>query len=225
MDVNGNVPPIEVAGWKVDDPLSVVTDYCRAHAGTLRRYDFVAGTAATLTPDLVAATTAIDGRIGRPQAAWLLTKSAGAPWDEVDREAVLRDADPMVAAGLYDNAERLYAHFHRDHPRDIDHAKISKCLHLTRPALFPILDRRLLQLYRQPARAAARDLTDRRRDRTWPRRAYWAAIRADLLLAADALDELRTAMRAEGDLAAEAAGKLGDVRLLDILCWSMGSRY
>ncbi|MEV0719190.1 DUF6308 family protein [Asanoa sp. NPDC050611] len=225
MDVNGNVPPIQVAGWKVDDPLSVVSDYCRAHAGTLRRYDFLAGSADALTPELVTATTAIHSRIGRPQAAWLLTKSASAPWAKVDREALLRDADPMAAGALYEDAELLYAHFYRDRPRDIDHATISKALHLTRPGFFPILDRRLLQLYHQRARAVARDLTDQRRDRRWPRRTYWAAIRADLLLASDALDELRTAMRAEGDLVKEAADRLSDVRLLDVLCWSVGSRY
>jgi hypothetical protein len=51
------------------------------------------------------------------------------------------------------------------------------------------------------------------------RRAYWAAIRLDLLRGADALAQLRVAMRetGDGDPLGEAADRLSDVRLLDIL--------
>jgi hypothetical protein len=89
-----------------------------------------------------------------------------------------------------------------------------------RPGFIPILDSRLLALYRRPARAAARALAGV--DRPSPRRAYWAAIRHDLLLAGDALAQLRSHMQnsdSEGMLA-QAAERLSDVRLLDILAWS-----
>ncbi|GIF75066.1 DUF6308 family protein [Asanoa siamensis] len=212
-----SVPPIDVAGWKIDDPLEVVAGWCRANPGVLRRFDFVAGTAPALTPELVAATLAADSRTNRAQAAWLLTKSAGAPWDVVPPAATLAEADPLEQGGLYEAAEALYGHFYRDRPRGIDHTKISTCLYLTRPALFPVLDYGVLQRYHQPARSAARDLEDRRRDRRWVRRTYWAAIRADVLRAVGALDDLRAALRAEGDLVGEAGERLSDIRLIDIL--------
>ena len=37
----------------------------------------------------------------------------------------------------------------------VSHAKASKLLHLKRPALFPILDSKLMALYRRPAAEAA----------------------------------------------------------------------
>ncbi|SNT55816.1 hypothetical protein SAMN05421812_109277 [Asanoa hainanensis] len=217
--MSAHVPPIEVAGWKVLEPLAVVAAYCRDQATTLRRYDGLAGVQETLTPEVVRASWLLNSRISYAQQRWLLDRSPGAPWHDVAAGTQLRDADPEVAGGDYDKAERLYAHFYRDRPRGIDHAKISKCLHLTRPGLFPILDRRMLQLYHQPARTAARDLEDVRRDKRPVRRAYWAAIRRDLLQAEDALAALRAALRDTGD-----GGELSDVRLLDILAWSV-ARY
>ncbi|GIF63527.1 hypothetical protein Ais01nite_15620 [Asanoa ishikariensis] len=196
--------------------MAVVSAYCRDHATTLRRYDGLAGEQETLTPDVVRASWLLNSRISYAQQRWLLDRSPDAPWHHVAAGALLRDADPEVAGGDYDNAERLYAHFYRDRPRGVDHAKISKCLHLTRPGLFPILDRRMLRLYHLPARLAARDLEDARRDKRAVRRAYWAAIRLDLLQAEEALAALRTALRETGD-----GGQLSDVRLLDILAWSV----
>ena len=221
--MSAHVPPIEVAGWKVDEPLAVVSAYCREHAVILRRYDGLAGEQDTLTTEVVRASWLLNSRISYAQQRWLLDRSPGAPWHDVAAAALLRDADPGVPGGDYDNAERLYAHFYRDRPRGIDHAKISKCLHLTRPGLFPILDRRTLKLYHQSARLAARELEDVRRP---VRRAYWAAIRLDLLRGEDTLVQLRAAMRetGAGDPLGEAADQLSDVRLLDILSGAAG-RY
>ena len=81
-----------------------------------------------------------------------------------------------------------------------------------------------MRLYHHAARLAARELEDVRRDRRPVRRAYWAAIRLDLLRAEDALTQLRAAMRGD-ELVAEAADNLSDVRLLDILSWSAVRGY
>lgn len=204
----------------------MVSAYCHEHALTLRRYDFLAGERDVLTPEVIRATRVINSRISYAQQTWLLDRAPAGPWRDIAPKASLRDADPYLPGGEYDAAERLYAHFYRDRPRGIDHAKVSKCLHLTRPGLFPILDRQVLKLYHQPARQAARDLEQVRRDRRPVRRAYWAAIRLDLLRAEDALVQLRAAMRETDDeLVVEAADRLSDLRLLDILSWSAGRGY
>jgi hypothetical protein len=203
----------------------VVSGYCRKHAATLHRYDWLAGTTRSLTQELVAATGRpwMNSRISQEQARWLVGRAATAPWDGVAQAALLRDADPVVRDGLYDAADRLYRHFHQDRPKGVNHAKISKCLYLMRPGLFPILDSRLMALHRRPALAAARDLAVRC-DRPRVRRAHWAAVRLDVLRSADALERLREWMRDGGGTVADAADRLSDVRLLDILAWSSSGR-
>lgn len=216
------VPPIEIAGRTVSDPLGVLADYCRRHADTLRRYDWLAGTTDTLTVEQVAATRRVNSRISRAEERWLLDQAVDASWAKVSAKALLREANPLVRGGLYDDADALYRHFHRARPTGVNHAKISKCLYLMRPGLIPVLDSRLLRLYGEPARAAARDLTG-----TY-RRAYWAAIRNDLLRNGDAWDLLRAGMRCvdpDGWIVAEAADRLSDLRLLDILAWRMAATH
>ncbi|WP_425272304.1 hypothetical protein [Mycolicibacterium aubagnense] len=65
-------------------------------------------------------------------------------------------------------------------------AKVSKVLHLKRPAQFPILDSRLVRTYRDAATHEAKAYANR-----GYRKMYWAAIRHDLLKSADALAKLR----------------------------------
>jgi hypothetical protein len=79
---------------------------------------------------------------------------------------------------------------------------------------------RLVARYRWAARTAARTLAIECPTRPPVRRAYWAAVRNDLLHAAKAVAMVRDRMR--GNLCAavvEAADRLSDVRLLDILAW------
>jgi hypothetical protein len=90
-----------------------------------------------------------------------------------------------------------------------------------RPALFPILDRRLRSFYGPAAKAAAHDVAS-----LWPefaacKRMTWEAVRRDLLSNEAALRELRGALRDIGCvLASEASAKLSDLRLLDMLAWA-----
>lgn len=214
------VPPIEIAGRTVRDPLTVVAGYCHDHEKTLRHYDWVAGTTNSLTREQITATYRMSSRISRMDARWLLSQAATAPWDTVDEAALLSDADPAIRGGLYDQADSLYVHFYRSRPRNVNHAKVSKCLYLMRPGLIPVLDSRVLKLYRRPARAAARELAGTGFPYTW---AYWAAIRKDLLRAGKAWTVLRDELRevdADG-VHGEAANRLSDLRLLDILAWSL----
>jgi hypothetical protein len=90
-----------------------------------------------------------------------------------------------------------------------------------RPALFPILDRRLRSFYGPAAKAAARDVAARRPEFADCKRMTWEAVRRDLLSNEAALRELRSAL---GDidciLASEASAKLSDNRFLDMLTWT-----
>ncbi|MFY1661236.1 hypothetical protein [Micromonospora sp. WMMD1274] len=222
QEAGATVVPIEVAGRPVNDPLGVFVGYCKRHAHTVRAYDWLAGTHPVLTPKLIKVTRApyMGSRMSREQERHLLRLSETAPWDDVPLNAHLRDADPMLNDGRYDSALRLYQHFFQDRPRGLGHAKVSKALHLVRPGLFLILDSALLRRYRRAAEVAARELQQAGSRHAPPRRAYWAAYRTDLLQAAEGLALLRGAARDHGDpLVAEAADRLSDVRLLDILAW------
>jgi uncharacterized protein DUF6308 len=223
-----SIPAIQVAGRNVSDPVAVVSGYCHRHAATLRHYDWLAGRTESLTRDLIAATRRpwMNSRISRIEERWLLDRAATAPWETVAAAALLRDADPEQCGGLYDNAVQLYQHFCRDRPRGVNRAKISKCLYLMRPGLIPILDSRLIIVYRQDARTAARGLMATLPGRAPVRRAYWAAIRRDLLRATHALTLLREQMRnsSSDSVVPEAAERLSDVRLLDILAWSTAGK-
>jgi hypothetical protein len=70
----------------------------------------------------------------------------------------------------------LYSHFTDGAPHGIAMAKISKVLHVKRPAAYPILDKRITSIYRDAATQATRRYPQR-----GYRRAYWAAIRDDLI--------------------------------------------
>ncbi|WP_051611023.1 DUF6308 family protein [Micromonospora sp. M42] len=206
----------------MNDPLGVFVDYCERHARTIRAYDWLAGTHPVLTPELIKVTRApyMGSRISREQERHLLRLSETAPWDDVPPDAHLRDADPMLDDGHYDSALRLYQHFFQDRPPGVGHAKVSKALHLVRPRLFLILDSALLRRYRRVAEIAALELQHAGSRHAPPRRAYWAAYRTDLLRATEGLALLRRAARVHANpLVAEAAVRLSDVRLLDILAW------
>jgi hypothetical protein len=92
-------------------------------------------------------------------------------------------------------------------------AKISKVLHIKRPAAYPILDTQVEARYRDAAERAAK---------AYPalgqKRMYWAAIRADLIANTEsgALGLLRERLKSSE---LERYTQLTDLRLLDILTW------
>ncbi|MCM0673216.1 DUF6308 family protein [Micromonospora phytophila] len=218
------VPPIQVAGRIIEDPLIPFTAYCQRNGGTIRNYDWLAGSSSVLTPQLIKATRSpwMGSRISRTQELHLLDLSETAPWSDVAGDAHLKDAEPVEAEGLYARAVRLYQHFYHPRVRGIAVAKVSKSLYLMRPALFPILDSRLLNLYRESAEQAARDLGWLQGRQAPPRRAYWAAYRLDVVRARDGLAILReVAGRHQDPLVVVAASRLTDVRIMDILAWSL----
>jgi hypothetical protein len=91
--------------------------------------------------------------------------------------------------------------------------------------LFPILDRYLIMFYRAAARAAALELGPRRASLGRFRTLYWEAVRRDILGSEAGLQVLRQVLTATGaPLAEQAARRLSDLRLLDMLAWAASPR-
>jgi hypothetical protein len=222
----GQTAPITVAGRTVGNPLDAITEYLKKHAGTIRYYDFIAGTSNEITDKLIKATRSpwMGSRISAREEAWFIEHARSAPWRLVAPDAVLQDADAARVGGLYDAASALWDHFWSERPKGIATAKISKVLYLMRPALFPILDRRLNAFYDAASKAAARDVASHRPGFAACKRMTWEAVRRDLLSNQAALRELRSAL---GDidcvLASEASAKVSDLRFLDMLAWAADS--
>jgi len=204
---------IMVAGHalSIGEALSKLADY---PPKTLCRYDLPGpGDPHLLTREEVVRTRALRSRITNAELDWFLDRASRAPWPSPDAD--LRQADPGVAGGLYDRLAALYEHFNNAAPPGIAMAKISKVLHLKRPAAYPILDRRVTTTYRQAAVRAAREYP-----RLGYKRAYWAAIRSDLITntQSGALAALHTSLQAAARV--QHLPQVTDLRMLDMLTWS-----
>jgi Family of unknown function (DUF6308) len=216
-------PAIAVAGHVVRNPAHAVVQYLQQHGGTVTHYDFKAATSHQINAELVRATRSpwMGSRISAKQAAWFIDRETTAPWEKVPLDAQLKDADPLVVDGLYDRSAFLWEHFWDARPPNVSTAKISKVLYLMRPGLFPILDSYLIMFYRAAARAAALELGQKRASLGRFRTLYWEAIRRDILGNEAGLQVLRQVLAATGaPLAEQAAQRLSDLRLLDMLAWA-----
>ncbi|WP_073695484.1 DUF6308 family protein [Mycobacterium sp. ST-F2] len=176
-------------------------------------YDFPGpGHPTSISVDEIRRTRAVSSRISTHEGDWFIFRAATAPW--TSPESTLQEADPGESDGPYDAMEGLYKHFTAAAPKGVGMAKISKVLHLKRPAQFPILDSRLARTYRDPAARAAKTYANR-----GYRKMYWAAIRLDLLKSGDALAELRQCVREHPSPRVRALHALTDIRLHDMLTW------
>jgi hypothetical protein len=214
---------IAIAGRVVPDPAHAIVAYLEQHSGTVAHYDFQAATFDNINLDLIRATRSpwMGSRISANEAAWIIGCGTTAPWATIPLDAQLKDADPLVVDGLYDRAELLWEHFWDARPVNVSTAKISKVLYLMRPGLFPVLDSYLTRFYRTAARAAAIDIGQKRASLGGFRTLYWEAIRQDLLGNEVGLQVLRrTLTESAAPLAEQAARRLSDLRLLDMLAWA-----
>lgn len=210
---------VEIAGRPIEDPVGAVESYVRANERTIRKYDLAdpPGGPNELTAQDLLLTRWTRVRVDSGEIQYFVDNSPGAPWNEVPVDAALVDADPNEEGGLYDAAEAFYMHFYNGRRRGITPVKIHTCLHLKRRNLIPLLDGRILDIFED----AARDVSKRTEGRRGRRgRLYWAAIREDMIDNADGLAELREAL-ADLDEPVSLAAELTDVRLHDILCWSL----
>jgi hypothetical protein len=180
---------------------------------TLSRYDLPGpGAPKGLTRDEIVRTRAVSSRISDVEVGWFLKRAEDAPWPSPEADD-LRQADPATAGGPYDELVSFYSHFSDQAPHGIAMAKISKVLHVKRPAAYPILDKRITSIYRDAAAQAARRYPQRRY-----RRAYWAAIRDDLIANTCALEALRVALEDAFETGRNLTS-VTDLRLLDMLTW------
>ena len=219
-------PAIHVAGHVVRNPAQAIVDYLERHGGTVTHYDFRAGTFDQIDPDLIRATRSpwMGSRISAKEAAWFIDRGTSAPWAAIALDAQLKEADPLAAGGLYDQAAALWEHFWEARPAHVSTAKISKVIYLMRPALFPILDSYLTRFYRTAARAAAADVGHKRASLGQFKALYWEAVRRDILGNEPGLLVLREVLVAAGaPLAEEAARRLSDLRFLDMLAFAATS--
>lgn len=209
------MPEVTIAGEAVADPLGRLHRYAERLKKTLIRYDLAAQEDAfRLTSADVQRTRRLASRISNKELAWFLQRAESATWSDVPADSDLRNADPSQTNGLYDRMDDLYVHFRATAPRRIRGAKISKVLHLKRPALFPILDSHVERTYRKSARQAAQRYPDRGYNYM-----YWAAIRDDLLGNSDAIAKLKEACAADDRADVRRLTELTDLRVLDILTW------
>ena len=216
-------PPVAVAGRVVRNPASAVVQYLELHGGTVTHYDFRASTFGQVSTDLIRATRYpwMGSRISAKEAAWFIDRGTTAPWAAIPVDAQLKEADPLAEGGLYDRATAVWEHFWDARPANVSTAKISKVLYLMRPGLFPILDSYLTRFYRQAARAAAIEVSHKRASLGRFKTLHWEAIRRDILGSEAALRVLREVLAgARAPSAKEAARRLSDLRLLDILAWA-----
>ncbi|WP_198958268.1 MULTISPECIES: DUF6308 family protein [Amycolatopsis] len=179
------------------------------------RYDLPGpGDPYLLTPAEVIRTRVVRSRIGGREVDWFVEQAKDAPW--VAPGSDLRDADPGTRGGLYDAMTSLYRHFMDARPRGVSHAKVSKVLHVKRPALFPILDQHVFTAYRAEARTQGA-----RYPELGFRSITWAAVRADLLAATSsgALVRLREMVAAHAEEKVRRLSAVTDLRLLDMLTW------
>jgi hypothetical protein len=153
-------------------------------------------------------------RISEKQLIWFVERATSAPWPPADADQ--RHAEPNIRNGLYDQLEAFYRHFEKDAPSQVARSKISKVLHIKRPAAFPILDSKVTAVYLQYAQQAV----ERYPRMKYQKAAYWVAIRDDLITntESEALAELRAALGNEGTLGANL-NHITDLRLLDMLTW------
>ena len=129
------------------------TSYSNIQAGRLLAMTCLApADATTLTRDEVARTHAVYSRISEKQLMWFVARATSAPWPPADAD--LRGAEPNIRNGLYDQLEAFCRHFKNDSPSQIARSKISKVLHVKRPAAYPILDSKVTDVYLRHAERA-----------------------------------------------------------------------
>lgn len=190
----------------LDQALTVLLGFARGEAGTLQHYDFGGQKGISpsdgVTLEDIGRMMLMNPRLYGSEVAALIGAGSSAPWDAVGYTERLEDADPDERGGLWDRARSLFDYF--DQIGGIGLAKASKLLHIKRPFFYPVLDSFVVAEYGCP---------DGNPD------GCWAAVRNDLLHGAPALAQIRR--RLDRIDAAVLLRQVSDVRLLDILAWSI----
>jgi len=206
-----NWPALSIRGTELtpDETREHFTTYARRHAATVREYDLRHDP----EPNIVTVTDLgrmilINARLTGDDAATLL-ELANPPhsdWTRFETGVSITEpiADPAdsSAGSLWNAMQHQYTVLDKE---GLGHAKITKLLHLKRPALFPIIDSFVRSFYRDCGITSE----------------WWAHIRADVIANAAAFGQLRSAAAESGDPAVAHLARLADLRLHDIAIWSI----
>ena len=142
----------------------------------------------------------------------LLTAADEQSFAAVPPDARLQECAPC--SSLYLAATELYDLFRRP---GIGPVKRSKVLHLKRPWLVPIYDTHVHHVYEERAADIGIEIED-------PDGGWWEAARRDLLDCANDFAWLTTSLRTDDDARVRRAGRLTELRLLDVLAWTLGTQ-
>lgn len=222
---------IRIAGreMRLDEAARILGGY---RAKTLREYDGRALEAPAdwrkFTDDDVAAVRVIERRAVHDAVAQAIL-TAELPWEDVpSRDVDLADQDETSED--YEQLSQFYRVLDRLH--GVGSAVATKFMYLKWPAATIIQDSLLMGLYADPAHAKYLTLRQKGRLPAVAEEAGWThlyalAVRDDLLSNREsgALEDLRSRIETDVD---EELGKvltrLSDVRILDILTWSLAKR-
>lgn len=216
-----------IAGRTVDDPMPIWRAYARRYPRTIREYDLGGqGDPDQLTAEEAWRSTIINSRLTRRECEELVARAVrGCPWLDVPQDAELSGADPAMQDESFDKAARLYWHFTwPERTRGVRVAKVHKVLHVKRPALYPILDKTVRDLYEDSAMPWFSEL-GRLQVTIEDSPPYWAAIRQDLMENRARLDSYRSELAADEDETVALMAQLTNLRLQDIVAWQVGSRH
>lgn len=207
-----------------DAALAFLRSFAMTHAGTVYVYDLAGDRDGTPGPggaaEPVNKVTLAD--IGR-----LVVIKAGLEADDVPRlldvqaEAELKAVPPTArledcspGSDLCEAATSLYDLFKP--PKNIGPVKRSKLLHIKRPWLFPIYDTHVHRVYKDRVKDLQAQIGDA--DVGW-----WEAARRDLVDGTDDFRWLSSRLRDDDDARVRRAGKLTQLRMLDIIAWNLGA--
>jgi hypothetical protein len=215
-----------VAGHVLDEASSRVARYLSCHAQTVKHCDMRAGSWATLSQDAVASSRRpfLNSRISREQGNQLVARAKTADWSLLSVHQPLASKDQREDDATMARALGLYAHFLDPKIPGVSRGKVHKILYIMRPAYFPIVDSRLARLYRKPALEWNSEFRRAGGQSDYFAPAYWAAIRADIRRNTDVIKHMRTKLSSvNSGEHTEVIARLTDVRILDMLAWSMES--
>jgi hypothetical protein len=228
---------VTLAGRTLDvsEMAQELRNYAHNHSATLRQYDRAgtehqASRRDEVTADDLGRMVVFSARLSPDGAVDLLEHDPGPDaWNALPGDLDItadpaRPLDEWLASREVQAADALFQHYRRGRGTGNRRAWASKRLHLKWPRFFPIVDSRIVMAYAERASALARENELGSRRRQAPIRAYWAAIRVDLV-AEGTIEALTEAAReaakdADSSDPALLLQHLSAVRLADILTWA-----
>lgn len=208
---------VNLAGSPIRVKSSDIKSYVTSRDKTALEFDLKTRLYPDIDDQVIKSSRIIRSRISNQEGEWFIAQGKTAPWTALGQNVKLADADPTKNDGSYDAGLLLWNHFAQSSPKGISTAKISKILHAMRPDFYPILDSRLLTLYKDSAREMGQKLNAIRNSNLM----YWAAIREDLMGSSDAITELRTDLiRDDNALVKKWGNHVSDLRIHDVIAWT-----